>query len=81
MYVRIKEQKSISLSSMYVVKGSIFHVNSKWNVCMKLFTYIHTYIPLMLYPRRGSRGADIAPKPTFYKKLLGCEEYCIRDRW
>jgi hypothetical protein len=29
------------------------------------------YIPLTLYPRRGSRGAsDIAPRPTFYQNYL-----------
>jgi hypothetical protein len=34
--------------------------------------YIHTYIPLMLYPRRGSRGIlDIPPKrPRFTKIIL-----------
>jgi hypothetical protein len=32
-------------------------------------TYIHTFIPLTLYPRRGSRGiSDIAPRrPSFTK--------------
>jgi hypothetical protein len=33
-----------------------------------LLQYIHTFTPLTLYPRRGSRGvSDIAPKPTFYQ--------------
>jgi hypothetical protein len=32
---------------------------------------VHTYIPLTLYPRRGSRGiSDIAPRPTFYQNYL-----------
>jgi hypothetical protein len=35
----------------------------------KVFMYIHTYIPLKLYPRRGSRGiSDIPPRhPPFTK--------------
>jgi hypothetical protein len=36
-----------------------------------LHTYIHTYIPLTLYPRRGSIGfSDIAPRPTFYQNYV-----------
>jgi WD40 repeat protein len=40
-----------------------------------------TYIPLTLYPRRGSRGiSDILPRhPRFTK--ISCEEYCRHDRW
>jgi hypothetical protein len=34
-------------------------------------SYIHTYIPLTLYTRRGSRGiSDIASRPTFYQNYL-----------
>jgi hypothetical protein len=36
-------------------------------ICQLYFTYI----PLTLYPRRGSRGiSDIAPTPTFYQNYL-----------
>jgi hypothetical protein len=43
--------------------------------------YIHTYIPLTLYPRRGSRGiSDIVPRRVL-PKLLSSEEYCRRDKW
>jgi hypothetical protein len=35
-----------------------------------LLTYIHTYLPLTLYPRRGSRGiSDIAPRSPRFTKI------------
>jgi hypothetical protein len=37
-------------------------------------TYIHTYIPLTLYPQRGSRGiSDIFPDAHVLPKLLSYE--------
>jgi hypothetical protein len=43
--------------------------------------YIHTYIPLMLYPRRGSRGiSDIPPRrPRFNQSYLPMSN-CRCDR-
>jgi hypothetical protein len=42
---------------------------------------IHTYIPLTIYPRRGSRGiSNIPPRyPRFTK--ISYVEHCRRDRW
>jgi hypothetical protein len=40
------------------------HRDRQWDATL----YIHTYIPLTLYPLRGSRGIlDIPPRHTFYK--------------
>jgi hypothetical protein len=44
---------------------------NNWKKLKSISFYIHTYIPLTLYPRRGSRGiSDIAPRPTFYQNYL-----------
>jgi hypothetical protein len=46
------------------------------------YIYIHTYIPLTLYPRRGSRGiSDIAPRPTFYQNYLAVRNTEERGRY
>jgi hypothetical protein len=43
----------------------------------------HTYIPLTLYPQRGTRVISGIPsrRPTKLPKWLCNEEYCRRDRW
>jgi hypothetical protein len=43
-----------------------------WNFLVCNFTYIHRYIPLTLYPQRGSRGlSDICVEtPTFCQSYL-----------
>jgi hypothetical protein len=40
--------------------------------CYYWFMYIHTYIPLMLYPQSGSRGnlRYYSESPTFYQNYL-----------
>jgi hypothetical protein len=37
---------------------------------------VYTYIPLMLYPRRGTADIPSSLQP----KLLSYEKYCRRDR-
>jgi hypothetical protein len=69
-------KKDISNNNAEIYKSQLCEV-SLYNISytIKMDTYVFimasTYIPLTLYPRRGSRGvSDIAPMPTFYQNYL-----------
>jgi hypothetical protein len=46
-----------------------------------IFSTLHTYIPLTLYPRRSSRGTSDIPPRHVLPKLGSYEKHCRRDRW
>jgi hypothetical protein len=46
------------------------HEPVEYIIYLYLLVHIHTYIPLTLYPRRGSRGiSDIPPRPPRFTKI------------
>jgi hypothetical protein len=63
-------------SSLSIFSSTLRH---PWKKCSAILFFrhedetcnIHTYIPLTLYPPRGSRGvSDITPRASFYQNYL-----------